>query len=92
MQVGRRNEGASPLQALALLNNPMMLSMSRHFAARLEAMPGDLAGRVARAHAEALGRPPTTEERDALVSHARIHGLAHTCRLLLNLNEFVYVD
>jgi hypothetical protein len=92
MQVGRRNEGASPLQALALLNNPMMLSMSRHFAARLEAMPGDLAGRVARAHAEALGRPPTTEERDALASHARIHGLAHTCRLLLNLNEFVYVD
>jgi len=92
MQVGRRNEGASPLQALALLNNPLMLSMSRHFASRLEAMPGDLDARVARAHAEALGRAPTTGERAALVAHARAHGLANTCRLLLNLNEFVYID
>ncbi len=92
MQVGRRNEGASPLQALALLNNPLMLSMSRHFASRLEAMPGDLDARVARAHAEALGRAPTTGERAALEAHARAHGLANTCRLLLNLNEFVYID
>jgi hypothetical protein len=40
----------------------------------------------------ALGRRPTDEESQALVSHAENHGLASTCRLLLNLNEFVFVD
>ena len=43
MQVGKRNESVSPLQALALLNNALMLTMSKHFAAKLErgtALPG----------------------------------------------------
>jgi hypothetical protein len=40
----------------------------------------------------ALGRGPSPEESEALVRHAEQHGLASTCRLLLNLNEFVFVD
>jgi hypothetical protein len=92
MQVGRRNEGVSPLQALALMNNPLMLAMSRHFASRLEALPGSLQSRVARGHFDALGREPSADELRALTAHATEHGLVNTCRLLLNLNEFVYVD
>ncbi len=92
MQVGRRNEGVSPLQALALMNNPLMLAMSRHFGSRLEGVAGTLEGRVARGHRDALGRDPSPDELRALTAHAREHGLANTCRLLLNLNEFVYVD
>jgi hypothetical protein len=92
MQVGRRNEGVSPLQALAMLNNPLMLAMSRHFAARLEAAGGTLEGQVARAHFEAMGRPATAEELRELVGFAREHGLPNLCRALFNLNEFSYVD
>ena len=92
MQVGRRNESVSPLQALAVLNNAVMLTMSRHFATKLEAAPGSLAERIRRAHTEALGRPPTREETRALERHAREHGLANACRLIFNLNEFAFVD
>jgi hypothetical protein len=92
MQVGRRNEGVSPLQALAMLNNPLMLAMSRHFAARLEASGGTLEGQVARAHFEAMGRPASVEELRDLTGFAREHGLPNLCRALFNLNEFSYVD
>ncbi len=80
------------MQALALMNNPLMLAMSRHFGSRLEGVAGTLEGRVARGHRDALGRDPSPDELRALTAHAREHGLANTCRLLLNLNEFVYVD
>ncbi len=92
MQVGRRNESVSPLQALALLNNPLMLTMSRHFAESLQQEGGDLALQVVRGHRRALGRPPTTDEREMLVAYAKSHGLANCCRLMLNLNEFAFVD
>lgn len=92
MQVGRRNEGVSPLQALAMLNNPLMLTMSRHFAARLEASGGTLEGQVAQAHFEAMGRPASAEELRDLTGFAREHGLPNLCRALFNLNEFSYVD
>ena len=35
MQVGKRNESLSPLQALSLLNNSLILAMSKNFAAKL---------------------------------------------------------
>ena len=92
MQVGRRNESVSPLQALALLNNPLMLSMSRHFAESLQREGGDLSAQVARGHRLALGRPPTTAESEMLVAYATQHGLVNCCRLMLNLNEFAFVD
>ena len=92
MQVGRRNESVSPLQALALLNNPLMLVMSRHFAESLDREGGDLRSKVIRGHVRALGRAPTPEETASLVRYAEQHGLANGCRLLLNLNEFSFVD
>lgn len=92
MQVGRRNEGVSPLQALAMLNNPLMLAMSRHFAARLDAAGGALEEKVARAHFEAMGRPASPDELRDLTGFARDHGLPNLCRALFNLNEFSYVD
>ncbi len=92
MQVDKRNETLSPLQALALLNNGFMLAMSKHFAARVETMAEDVPGRVTAAYRLALGRAPTTEQRDALTAYAQKHGLANACRMILNLNEFVFVD
>ena len=92
MQVGKRNEGVSPLQALAVLNNALVLSMSRHFAEKLEATSGDLRARVAGAFYEALGRPADADELSRLVSFASEYGLANFCRVLFNLNEFAFAD
>ena len=92
MQVGKRNESLSPLQALSLLNNSLMLTMSKHFAAKLEAGGGSVADKVRRGHLEALGRAPTRGDEKVLVEYAREHGLTNYCRLLLNLNEFSFVD
>ena len=92
MQVGKRNEGVSPLQALAVLNNALVLSMSRHFAEKLEATSGDLRARVEGAFYEALGRPADADELSRLVAFASEHGLANLCRVLFNLNEFAFAD
>ena len=40
----------------------------------------------------AVAREPTGEELTALRAYAKEHGLANACRVILNLNEFVFVD
>lgn len=92
MQVGRRNESLSPLQALALLNNSLMLTMSKHFAARLESQGGGLPTQVRTAYYEAIGRPPSASEQQDLEDYARQFGLPPLCRVLFNLNAFSFVD
>jgi len=88
MQVEKRTETLSPLQALALFNNGFMLTMARHLAERVEKEPDPTAAAVRLA----VGRPPTAAERAALAAYAKEHGLANACRVVLNLNEFVFVD
>ncbi len=92
VQVARRNEGLSALQALALLNDPFMISMSKHFAEKVERSGGSLAERVERATAAAFGHAPTARDREAMEAYAKEYGLPNLCRVLFNLNEFVFVD
>ncbi|HVS34464.1 MAG TPA: PSD1 and planctomycete cytochrome C domain-containing protein [Gemmataceae bacterium] len=87
-----RNTTLTALQALALLNDPFMLKQAECFAERLQKMSDDPAKQVEAAYRLAYGRPPTVEERDALVEYAKKHGLAKACRVLFNANEFVFVD
>ncbi len=92
MQVGRRNESVSPLQALALLNDSLTLAMAKHFAARLDSSGEDLPAQVRRGFLEVTGRVPGDGELGALIDYAREFGLTNGCRVLLNLNEFAFVD
>ena len=92
IRVDKRNESLSALQALALLNNGFMLTQSIHFAERVQRERPDLDGQVVRAYSLALGRDPTESNRDKLVRFAKTHGLPSLCRVLLNLNEFSFVD
>lgn len=92
MQVGRRNESVSPLQALTLLNNALVLTLSKHFAVKLEQNGGDLPTQVRNAYEAAIGRAPTPESQGELTSFAREFGLNNLCRVLFNLNEFSFVD
>ena len=75
-----------------MLNNKLAVTMAKHFAARVEKMGTTDAERMTAAVRLAFGRDPTAKERDALVAYAKEHGLANACRVVLNLNEFVFVD
>ena len=90
--MARRDDAITALQSLALLNNKLMVAMAGHFASDLEQTHADQAAAVNEAFFRTTGRPPSSEEASDLVVHSGKHGLASTCRLLCNLNEFSYVD
>lgn len=92
MIVDKRNETVTALQALALLNNKLVLSMSNHMASRVEKPSSNEQARIEVAFRRALGRVATADESQALVEYARKHGMAQACRVLMNLNEFAFVD
>jgi hypothetical protein len=92
LNVPVRNTTLTALQALTLLNNPFMVKQAEYFAERLQRMHAEPARQVETAYRLAFGRPPTAEERAALVAYVQRHGLANACRVLLNANEFLFVD
>lgn len=92
MMVEKRNQTITPLQALAQLNNQIMVAMARHFAERAAQAGPDPADQITLAFRLALQRDPAAAERDSLVAYANAHGLPNACRVLINLNEFNFVD
>jgi hypothetical protein len=90
--VAKRDETVTALQALSLLNNKFMLQMAQDFAKRIESEFDDPAERVERAFELVTGRRPTRQQRITLMNYADEFGNANLCRLLFNLNEFVFVD
>ena len=91
--VDRRNETNTALQALAMMNNRFITTMSTLMAKQLEG--SDLATmdhKVDRIFCRILGRKPTNRELKLLAGIARKHSLENVCRLLFNTNEFMFVD
>jgi hypothetical protein len=58
----------------------------------LERSKGDLAAKIRRGYYEAIGRPPSAADQAALSAYTKEFGLPNLCRVLLNLNEFSFVD
>jgi hypothetical protein len=50
------------------------------------------AAQMALAYRLALQRTPTAAETSALIPYVQKHGLANACRVLLNSNEFMFID
>jgi len=92
MRVAKRNESLSALQALALLNNGFMVTQAEHFAERVEREATDPEAQVERACRLAFGHAPDGAGRARLVAFAKANGLPNLCRVLLNLNEFLFID
>lgn len=90
--VAKRNETLTPLQALAMMNNKFMVSMAERFAQRIAPLGDNQASRLAAAWELAFSRPPDAEELMSLASYADQHGLRNACRVILNMNEFVFID
>jgi mono/diheme cytochrome c family protein len=89
--IDRRNRTTIAPQALILMNNGMVLTQSKIFAARLKKDAGDdVAAQVDRGFRLALARPPDAFERQRSIAFVQKAGLADFCHALLNLNEFVY--
>jgi hypothetical protein len=89
----RRAVTTTPIQALALMNNSLVLYLSDAFAARLvrEAGP-EIGPQVDRAYRLALGRPPDEDERREAARLVEKFGASTLGRVLFNSNEFLYVD
>jgi hypothetical protein len=92
MSVDRRTESTTALQALALCNNALIVTMAEHCARRLEREASDDPARAQRLIRLALGRPPTPTEAKMLTEYVGKHGLANACRLVFNLSAFLFVD
>ncbi len=88
----KRNVTITAIQALALLNNPFMLKQAEHFSDRVLALSTDPAQQIQWAYRLALDREPAADERTKLSRYAREYGLVNACRLILNGNEFLFVD
>lgn len=79
-------------QALAMWNDAFVARHCEHIAARLAARDGAIERQAAAAVREALGRDPRDGEQAEFVAYAKKHGVANLCRLLLNANEFLFVN
>jgi len=77
----KRTTTLTAIQALAMWNNRFMVRMAEHVAARASG-DGNRLGRLV------LGRGLSQAEAD----YGARHGLANLARVLLNTNEFLFVD
>jgi len=80
----KRSVTITAIQALATLNNPFIIRMAEHLAAR--------AGTIDGAYRLVLGRKPTPAESATFTPYIEKYGMANFCRLLLNSNEFLFAD
>lgn len=80
-------------QALSLFNGDFVNQQAKHFAARLMREAGDdPAKQITLAWRLALCREPTTSELAKMRVFLREEPLEQACRVILNLNEFVYPE
>ncbi len=88
----KRAVTTTPIQALTMLNSSFVMRMSELFAKDLQAKNDTVAEQVHRAYERALARPPAPLELTMASRFVDQHNLAAFCRVLLNSNEFLYVE
>ncbi len=86
-----RNVSMTALQALAMLNNRFVVRQSEHLAARVT-KAGNIGAQVTAAFRLILARDPTAGELTDFTAYADQHGIANSCRLMLNSNEFMFLN
>lgn len=87
-----RSFSASSLQALTLYNNDFVLHHADHMAANIQGESELLESQMTQAVRLVWLREPTIEEQHDFHDFAVTNGLPALCRLLLNSNEFLFVD
>jgi cytochrome c553 len=87
-----RNQTLTAIQALSMLNNPVTVRHAAYFAERVAGEGATVAAQLGAAYRIALNRAPREAELAALVPYAEKNGMAAACRVVLNSNEFMFVD
>jgi hypothetical protein len=89
----KRTLSTTPLQALNLFNGDFILTQADKFAARVQRETGaDADAQIKRAFALAFSRAPTDSETRAALALTAADGLPALCRVLLNANEFAFIE
>ncbi|MFN7921024.1 MAG: DUF1549 and DUF1553 domain-containing protein [Bryobacteraceae bacterium] len=98
----RRNNTVSPSQALELLNSELVVDWSRSLAEKVSNDAGlSPQGQAERAYRLVYARTPSADEikmaagfleRQTKLAKSREAALADLCHMLLNSNEFVYLN
>ena len=98
--MARRRQSTTPIQALNLFNSPFTADEAKAFATRIEAdvakQPAASAGdpvrrQIDRAFQLAFTRSPDEIELAAAEAVVREHGLPTLCRVIFNMNEFLFI-
>jgi hypothetical protein len=87
-----RGASVTALQALATLNDKLIIRQSEHLAKKITESEANAGRQVAVAFRQILGREPTQKELQVVSDYSARHGLANACRFLWNTNEFMFVD
>jgi hypothetical protein len=88
----RRQHSTAAPQALTLLNSDLATSAATHFAARFSSHHEDTPAAIRSAWQLALQRDPTPQESAIATRFLTDHRPDDLARVLLNLNEFIYID
>ena len=77
-----------------MLNDAFLIRQCEHLAARIKAEHKEASPRqqVYAAFELILQRVPSDGEGTEMTTYVTQHGLANACHLLLNTNEFLYLD
>jgi len=87
-----RGASTTAQQAFAMLNDAFLIRQCEHIAERLASKTSTPETQVESAFQLILLRRPSENERTKYGSYIQHHGLANACQLLLNSNEFLYLD
>jgi len=87
-----RNASVTVQQALAMWNDAFIVHSADRLAQRLEMLAKKPNEQIRLACELALSRPPTQNELQDFGEYVGKHGLANFCRVLLNSNEFMFVN
>ncbi|QDT97123.1 PSD1 and planctomycete cytochrome C domain-containing protein [Gimesia aquarii] len=87
-----RGFSASPLQSLVLYNNRFVLHQSQKLAERARKSQTKLPGQIKQIVLWVWLREPADDELKKMTTLVGKHGLEAVCRLVLNSNEFLFVE
>ncbi len=87
-----RSVSTTALQALAMLNDRFLIRQCEHLGSRISLASGDVEKQVRALYREMLQREPREEEWVKLSAFAEKNGLPNAAHLLMNSNEFMFLD
>ncbi len=87
-----RGASTTAVQAFAMMNDAFVIRQCEHIAARLAAQGDTPEAQAESAFQLILLRGTHGAERAKLAAYIQRHGFVNACQLLLNTNEFLYLD